>query len=30
MNMPKDTRTPEQRVQDVLDQIRELAGLNEK
>jgi len=28
--MPKDTRTPEQRVKDVLDQIRELAGLNEK
>lgn len=29
--MPKkDIRTPEQRVQDVLDQIRELAGLNEK
>jgi len=28
--MPKDTKTPEQRVQDALDQIRELAGLNEK
>jgi len=24
--MPKDTRTPEERVQDALDQVRELAN----
>lgn len=26
--MPKDKRTPEQRLQDALQEIRELAGLN--
>jgi hypothetical protein len=30
MNMPKDIRTEEQRVQDALDQIRELANGNKK
>lgn len=30
MIMPKDTRTPEERIQDVLDEIRKFAGLDEK
>jgi hypothetical protein len=28
--MPKDKRTPEERIQDVLDEIREMAKGNEK
>jgi len=28
--MPKDKRTPEQRVKDALDEIKRLANLNEK
>jgi hypothetical protein len=30
MNMPKEKKTPEQRVQEALDQIRELANGNQK
>jgi hypothetical protein len=28
--MPKDKKTPEQRIQEVLDEIRRLANLDEK